>query len=196
MIVIDGICYRALSDGTVELPSADDGVPFASLAYLEGDMYFDLEHVASIEELKDILNLRIEEGFGLNSMHVARIDGTFEKVFARSESASPTQHVTLKDLLSTTQREFSYTNIKGTLICVYYPAYMDGINAAGWHLHFISEDRSVGGHVFNLSLEVGQVCLDKISRLEIQLPREAAFDVYMLNEASQEEIKEVEQGQG
>ena len=44
-------------------------------------------------------------------------------------------------------------DINGTLVCVYYPDYMDWINASGWHLHFISEDRKKGGHVFDLSLE-------------------------------------------
>jgi acetolactate decarboxylase len=40
----------------------------------------------------------------------------------------------------------------------------------------------------------GSVELDKITTVEIQLPREAAFDTYALKSASQDEIKEVEQG--
>lgn len=44
---------------------------------------------------------------------------------------------------------------KGSLVCVYYPDYMDGINAAGWHLHFLSDDKKHGGHVFDVSLTQG-----------------------------------------
>ena len=79
------------------------------------------------------------------------------------------------------------------MVCIYYPDYMDGINAPGWHLHFISEDRKWGGHVFDLQMRRGEVFLDKISRIEIQLPSEPAFDTYSLKEASQQDIKEVEQ---
>lgn len=48
-------------------------------------------------------------------------------------------------------------------------AFMDGINASGWHLHFISEDRTVGGHVYEI-------------------------DTYSLKTASKKEIEQVEQG--
>ena len=61
----------------------------------------------------------------------------------------------------------------------------------GWHLHFISEDRSKGGHVFDMSLQEVTVYLDKISWIEIQLPTEAAFDTYSLRQASEDEIKKV-----
>ena len=71
---------------------------------------------------------------------------------------------------------------------------MDGINASGWHLHFISEDRKAGGHVFDLSMEQGTAYFDKITNIEIKLPYEPAFDTYALKGASKDEIKSVEQG--
>ena len=52
-----------------------------------------------------------------------------------------------------------------SLVGVYFPDYMDGINMPGWHLHFLSEDRAKGGHV---------------------------FDTYSLKQDLQEEIKSVE----
>ena len=73
-------------------------------------------------------------------------------------------------------------------------AFMDGINASGWHLHFISEDRTVGGHVYEIKMEQGLVRLAKKNSLEIQLPRDAAFDTYSLKTASKKEIEQVEQG--
>jgi acetolactate decarboxylase len=71
---------------------------------------------------------------------------------------------------------------------------MDGINAPGWHLHFLSEDRKKGGHVFDLDMESGKVLLSKLSTIEIRLPDEPVFDTYSLKEASQDDIKAVEQG--
>jgi acetolactate decarboxylase len=125
-----------------------------------------------------------------------RIDGFFEKVSARSESATHAHHVELKEMLSKTQRDFFFERIKGTLVGVYFPDYMDGINAPGWHLHFLSQDHTRGGHVFDLDLVSGSVQLAKLHSVQIRLPDEPAFDTYALKEASADDIKAVEQGKG
>ena len=77
---------------------------------------------------------------------------------------------------------------------MYFPDYMDGINASGWHMHFISKDRKLGGHVFEALMSSGECLIQKMDRIDIQLPRDAAFDTYALKQASNDEIKEVEQG--
>jgi len=194
MLLTEGHCFRADQSGNVvEMPD-DTGVPFTSVAFLTGKRKFELGAVSGIEELKTILDNRIEEDFGLNSMHMVRIDGDFEKISARSEAPYKSHHVTLKEILKTNQEEFYFNDIKGSLICVYYPDYMDGINAPGWHLHFVSDDRKKGGHVFDLVMKRGTVLMDKLNRIEIQFPKEAAFDTYSLKSLAKEEIKEVEQG--
>ena len=194
MILLDGTCYRARHDGTVVRPAPDTGVPFASVASVEGGTAFQMGETRGIEALKHELTCKIDDAYALNSMHVAVVNGTFASVSARSESAYHADHVTLKDMLATTQREFVFENLDGTLVCVYHPDFMDGINAPGWHVHFLSEDRTRGGHVFDLALASGQVVMHKIDRIEIQLPATPAFDTYSLKETSQKDIAEVEQG--
>ena len=194
MIVLDGHCYRADEKGEVSEADDETGVPFSSVTFFHEDRRCEIDSADSIEELKELLYLRIEEDFGLNSMHVVRIDGSFKRVCARSESGYRAHHVSLKDALSRTQRDFFFEDISGTLVCVYYPDYMDGINASGWHLHFVSEDRKNGGHVFDLSMKKGTAYFDKITNIEITLPHEPAFDTYALKGASKDEIKSVEQG--
>ena len=194
MILFDGVCYRARQDGSVVRPAPDAGVPFASAASVEGGIAFDLEGPLDLDALKNDLTCKLDESFALNSLHVVTVSGTFDSVSARSESAYHADHVTLKDMLASTQREFVFEKLDGTLVCVYYPDYMDGINAPGWHVHFLSQDRARGGHVFDLSLVCGRAVMHKIDRIEIQLPATPAFDTYSLKETSQKEIAEVEQG--
>ena len=194
MIVLDGHCYRATEDGTVIEAGPETGVPFCAVGTLLNEKSFDLGEFKTIEDLRVELTKRIEEHFGLNSMHVVRIDGLFEKIDARSEAPYRSHHVTLKAMLSKNQRAFIFENIKGSLIGVYFPDYMDGINMPGWHLHFVSDDRTKGGHVFDMSMKEGTVLIEKISNIEIQIPKEAAFDTYSLKQASEDEIKKVEKG--
>jgi len=194
MIVVDGVCYQAKQDGSIVPASEETGVPFAVSGFVKDGRKFEIEKLTDIESIKQELTLRIEEDFGLNSIHIARIDGWFESVHARAGAPYRSQHVTLKNILSKTQKDFCFERLYGTLVCVYYPDYMDGINAAGWHLHFISQDRTLGGHIFQVSLSSGECLLQKMDRIEIQLPREAAFDTYSLKQASRDEIAEVELG--
>lgn len=195
MILTEGHCYRAREDGSVVEAPPETGVPFCAVSRLNGQRTFDIEQIGDIGSLKQLLDVKIEEDFGLNSMHMVRIDGHFPKISARSESAYRSHHVELKDVLAKTQKDFFFEDISGSLVCVYFPDYMDGINAPGWHFHFISDDRTRGGHVFELVLERGRVLLDKIHTIEIRLPDEPAFDTYALKEASGEDIKKVEQGE-
>ena len=194
MITMDGHCYQAKGDGTVVEADPETGVPFSAVAKLLGDREFEMTAKPDIESIRTELTQRIEEHFGLNSMHVVRIDGEFEKVDARSEEPYKSHHVTLKEVLDKNQTSFVFETIRGSLVGVYFPDHMDGINMPGWHLHFLSEDKKKGGHVFNVIMKKGVVRLDKISRIEIELPKAAAFDTYSLKQASEEEIKKVEKG--
>lgn len=196
MIILDGVCYQAKDDGSIVQSEDAAGVPFAVSGFVKDGRKIKLEELPDIDSIKLELTLRIEEDFGLNSIHIARIDGFFDIIHARAGAPYRSQHVTLKNILSKTQKDFCFEQLYGTLVCVYYPDYMDGINAAGWHLHFISADRKLGGHVFKASMRSGECLLQKLDKIEIQLPREAAFDTYSLKEASQDEIAQVEQGNG
>ena len=192
MIVMDGQCYRADQDGCVTVVAPETGVPFAAVARLNGEQQFSLNNMSDIATVRTELTRKIEERFGLNSMHVVKIDGTFEKVDARSEAPYRSHHVTLKEVLGQNQKAFIFENIRGSLVGVYFPDYMDGINMPGWHLHFLSEDRTKGGHVFDVCIQSGLAKVDKISNIVIELPKDAAFDTYSLKQDLQEEIKSVE----
>lgn len=147
MIVLDGICYRAKADGTVEIADASDATPFASVTYLNKNIAFELENIADMSELLAKLD-EVGKAHGENNIYACRIDGSFHEVYTRSEMKQHSEpYKTFAKVLETDQREFEFKNVSGSLVCVYFPQYMDGLNVAGWHVHFISDDRTMGGHV-------------------------------------------------
>ena len=196
MIVLDGTCYRAMEKGDVVVAEPDRGVPFSTVCDMSEGTPIEFGHIDNAGDLKTALNNIIDSLFGLNSMHMVRIDGEFATVDARSESGYRSVHVDLKTILDQTQRAFKFENIKGTLVGVYFPDYMDGINAAGWHLHFVSDDKKHGGHVFEIVMNSGKGLISKINSIELKLPDEPIFDTYSLKQASKEAVKAVEQGDG
>ena len=193
MILLDGVCFKAKQDGSIVRSQDSAGVPFAVAGFVKEGKTIKMKDMKNIEAIKTELTLSIDLDFSLNSIHIARIDGWFEKIHARAGAPYRSQHVSLKNILSKTQKEFYFEKLYGTLVCVYFPDYMDGINASGWHMHFLSEDKKLGGHVFEASMSAGECLIQKMDRIDIQLPKDAAFDTYSLKEASKAEIKEVEQ---
>ncbi|WP_035766260.1 acetolactate decarboxylase [Butyrivibrio sp. NC2002] len=192
MIVMDGHCYRADQFGNITEVDPSTGIPFAAVARLYGNQQFQLNDMPNVASIQTELTRKIEEVFGLNSMHIVRIDGEFGKIDARSEGPYRSHHIRLKEILFNTQQSFLFENIRGSLVGVYFPDYMDGINMPGWHLHFLSEDRTKGGHVFDASIIKGAARVDKITSIHINLPKEASFDTYSLKEDLESEIKSVE----
>ncbi|MBQ6530624.1 MAG: acetolactate decarboxylase [Clostridia bacterium] len=196
MIILDGVCYQAKQDGGIVRSENTAGVPFAVAGTVKDGKSVRMENMKDIEAIKSELTLMIDLDFSLNSIHIARIDGWFDSVHARAGAPYKSQHVSLKNILAKTQKDFSFEGLYGTLVCVYFPDYMDGINASGWHMHFLSRDRKLGGHVYQAYMSSGECQIQKLDKIEIQLPNDAAFDTYSLKEASQDEIEEVEQGNG
>ena len=173
MIVIDDVSYQAQDDGSTYVADGRMGASFAAVGFLKNPVCFALKDIADMTQLEKELYLKVEEGFGLNSVHIAQIDGTFEKICARSESPYRSHHVELKEILKDKQEDFS-------------------INVSGWHFHFISGDRRHGGHVFDLKTAGCSCKLEKMDKIEIQLPKDAAFDTYSLKKARQEDIEAAE----
>ena len=58
----------------------------------------------------------------------------------------------------------------------------------------VSADRKKGGHVFDLDLEEGRVIFNKADRFILDMPHNKQFERGDLTAASQEEIKQIEQG--
>ena len=135
----------------------------------------------------------VGEAHGENNIYACRIDGYFNEIYARSEKKQHSEpYKTFAKVLETDQREFEFKNVSGSLVCVYFPQYMDGLNVAGWHVHFISDDRTMGGHVFDCSLQEGKAYMGRTEGFTFLVPKTKFFQKLTLTDVSKEEIESVE----
>lgn len=194
MIVLDGVVYKAKSDGSVEAVSDDETIPFSNVTFFDEDETEDIESVADIDELKGLLNEKIEQKMP-NGFCVIRIDGTFKEMNVRSEYEQKEPYKPLAKVLETDQTFFDYTDVEGTVVGLYCPPYMDKLNATGWHLHFISKDKEKGGHILGLNIDKAKLALDYTEGFAMKLPDNAVFNGFDLTIDQSEDIKEVETGE-
>ena len=190
MIVIDGHCYRADEKGMATEVSGEMETPFASLGFLKKDIEFSLD-ASSLPEVLARLNEEVRRA-GKNNMYLCRIDGDFEEVYARSESKAELPYQTLAGVLKTNQKEFHFSHVSGSLVCVYFPSYMDALNLADWHIHFLSADKKLGGHVFAFSMKKGMAVMGAADGFTLKVPQDENFQTLDLKDISKKEIENVE----
>jgi acetolactate decarboxylase len=57
----------------------------------------------------------------------------------------------------------------------FVPAYAQGIGVAGFHLHFLRQDKQAGGHALDYRLRAGKVQICTVHDLRVQLPTSGEF---------------------
>jgi len=62
----------------------------------------------------------------------------------------------------------------------------------GYHLHFLTADRSAGGHLLGCRIKRGTAMLDETPRLLLSLPRGSGFRHADLNRDLRAEIEKAE----
>ena len=57
--MVDGVVYRAASDGSIEAVADDETIPFAAVTVFGADETQSLEAAADIDDLRDLLDARL-----------------------------------------------------------------------------------------------------------------------------------------
>lgn len=191
MIVLDGTVYQALGDGTVQVAADDETVPFSNVTFFDKDGSEELSDISNVDALKEKLNAMVEKN-GKNLFYFVKMSGTFEKMNVRSELKQEKPYKTLDKALETDQREFNYDNIKGTVVALYCPDYMNGLNTPGWHFHFISDDKTKGGHLLDLKFSKATAEYDATPEFDMCLTDNGDFQKMELSKDVSDAIKKVE----
>lgn len=188
LILLDGVVYRASGDGRVEEVSDEETIPFAVAGVMEAD---------ETKRLREVSNLDMEldgmvREYGRNRFYLIRIDGMFRTINVRSVPAQEKPYRRLAEVLATEQTVFDYENIEGTIVGVYCPPYLSQLNAVGWHMHFISKDKTKGGHVLGVCIDDAVLTLRGIDGFKLQLPQNEMFSGFDLTLDRSAEIEKIE----
>ena len=167
MIAIDGAFFRADVDGNVTEIGPEERTPFAVVTSFEPTIDERLpDEKLTHEELPAKLD---ELGPAGASTCAIRLDGRFDLVRARSVPRQEPPYRPLTVVVAD-QHVFELEDVEGTMLGFRFPTYVEGIEVAGYHLHFISADRSRGGHVLDSRSRGLRVRLDPSDDLHVELP--------------------------
>lgn len=188
MVVLDGQDYHVTSTGNVV--AADDKVktPFANVLYFKPELFGEINDAKSFSDIEKALNSIIKD---TNYIYAIRIDGVMN-LQTRAIPKKGKPYPTLAEAAKT-QSVFNLENAHGTIVGIWCPQYMNGINVPGYHLHFISDDRKSGGHILSGGIVHGKVQVARIADFQMVLPNGDAFKNAALNSDYSKELRAVEQ---
>jgi acetolactate decarboxylase len=166
MIALGGRFYRADASGSVTEIEPGDGTPFAVLTWFDPSVAFEVEGGLGYAALLAFMDRRLPDG---TVACAVRIDGSFERVHARSVPRQEPPYRPLAEVVDT-QTVFDLEEVDGTMVGFRFPAYSEGLEVSGYHLHFISADRTRGGHVLEARLRRARIEIDVSTDLHVELP--------------------------
>jgi acetolactate decarboxylase len=167
MVALGGEFFRADVDGWLHRIAPEERTPFAVVTRFEPTVE---EHLAaeerSHEELLEQLDALVPAGA---SSCAIRLDGRFPLVRARSVPRQEPPYRPLTEVVAE-QHVFELADVEGTMLGFRFPTYVEGIEVPGYHLHFVSADRSRGGHVLDSRSGGLRVRIDPSDDLHVELP--------------------------
>lgn len=189
MLGLDGVFYQITSDGKVHVIPDSMKTSFATVSFFKGKHRTRIPRLTSFTALQKWLNGRLGSR---NFFWSVRIHGTFSVIKVRSVSR---QHPPYRPLAEVAKSEqvFNYRNVTGTMLGFRCPPYIKGINVPGYHFHFLSDDKTMGGHVLGCSVKEGEACWESHTTFQMCLPDDPAFGKADLTNHDENALRQVEQ---
>lgn len=190
IVILDGKVWQIRGDGSVGQIDGTTKTAFAAVTYFDEDIAFDCDAPLTLSELESTIEDALPS---LNYPVAVVVKGNFTNLAARSIDAQTKPYPTLAEAAAS-QHVFTFDRTSGTIVGFYLPAYMEGINVPGFHLHYLSDDRTGGGHLLNCTTGRVHVMLDVTPYCFQVLPEEGDFATADLAGDRTDELNAAEKG--
>ena len=189
MICLDGTFYQVRADGRAYAVDGKARTPFAVVTLFEPDFSRRLSIQMGFEGLCDYVDGVIGGGAVCAAI---RVDGSFE--YVKKTRSVPRQRKPYPPLVEVVkdQPTFELHDVSGSLVGFRFPDYAQGLNVSGYHFHFITADRSAGGHVLGCKLVRGELYIDHEGDLRLELPPDVGLPTSDQSAAKGETLDRIE----
>lgn len=170
MVMVDGSIYQIKSDGKVHTPDPDNRTPFATVCRFRPDETWTLSEPVDLDAMKAAID---ERASNQNVFCAIRVEGSFsymktQTLRMQSKPYPPTAQVVKACA------QFEMQDVSGTIVGFRGPPYVKGIGDPGYHLHFVSDDKTQGGHVLSCVMDRGTCAIEICSNFFLILPENGA----------------------
>ena len=166
MIALNGDFYQIPSTGTPIKVDPTQTAPYATITYFKADRTFTVSGL-NYTQLKSYLDGQL--GTSSDVIYGIKVSGSFDWAQTRSPQKQLEPYQNITEALKT-QAVFTLSDVSGTAVGFWCPASMSGVDYAGYHIHFITDDRTAGGHLLDCIINNATVEVDIIHSYNLVLP--------------------------
>lgn len=170
VIILDGAVYECTLDGPPARMADHDILPFVDVCPSHPVAPTGVDG----QDLDDLTRTIESQLVSRNLFHAVRVDGVLAHARIRVTRRQEHPYRPLADV-TRDQVETELSGIRGTLVGFWAPAIYQGITVAGLHLHFLAADRSVGGHVLDVTVGSATSSVVAYPRFHLHLPTDPQF---------------------
>jgi acetolactate decarboxylase len=170
MVVLDRHVYQVQGTGRVSEAPPTASAPFAVVTRFSPETDLTIGSITNFTELQKRCDGLRTSG---NIFYAFRLDGTFKRIRTRAVSP-PEEGARLIDAAKA-QSEFRFTDVSGTLVGLWSPGFSSAFSIAGYHFHFLSEDRQEGGHLLDLESGPLRLRMEALTDFHLALPETESF---------------------
>jgi acetolactate decarboxylase len=182
LILLDGVFYHVPSSGVVSIADDSTHIPYLNATFFNKDLSFAINGPVYYDSLRKLVQQKFPSR---NFFYAFKIHGEFDSLKLGSLYKQERPYSEGLDSLMPKRPKFDHTNLTGTMVGFYCPDFIGDINVAGFHLHFLSDDKKVGGHVMELRGKNFKVDMGKLTEYRFVLPDKTDFDTIDLDKKFQ-----------
>jgi acetolactate decarboxylase len=171
MVVNEGVCFHLYSSGEARVAGLAELTPFAAVTTFQADITFEVQSPTTRAELLERIDASVSSE---NLFYGIRVSGRFVSVSTRTATRQEAPYRPLAEATDD-ESEQTFDGKVGVLVGFRTPDYEQGISVAGYHLHFLNNEHTAGGHAFDFVLESGLVEISTVSEMRLSLPTSGPF---------------------
>lgn len=164
LALVDGAVYRLDIDGNSHTVADNVQTPFATACFFTKHA----EETIGAVDYAGFNRLLADNMPSPNMFYAIRIDAMFD--YVRTRSVPRTENYTPLVQAVAKQKERVFETMRGSLIGFYSPSFVPSVSVPGLHFHFISADRSCGGHLLECRVREGRLMMQYFYELTLALP--------------------------
>ena len=189
MIVLDGVVYQAKADGRIYPVKDSATTPFATVTHFTKDRTATTAAPMNLSMFSTVMEKELPTG---NMIYGVKMHGTFPSMKVRSIPAQEEPYPTLSEAAKN-QSVYTYSGTTGTIIGFYTPVFFKSVNVPGYHLHYLSDDHTTGGHILDMTVPAGTVVeYDITPGFAMALPTSGDFTGVDLSQDLTAELAKIE----
>lgn len=167
MVLVDGQFYQFLASGQVVRPPDTMRLPFAAVTFWEGGrdvpvrpgLVYDAASMPAVDTLLP----------SMDAFYAVRMEGSWDTLVVRTFRQQTRPYPPLDSAVHK-QVVDTLVNARGTMAGFRQPSYATGLSLPNYHLHFISEDRTRGGHVLAFTARQVRLQVSERPNFTVRMP--------------------------